>query len=263
LRTDSARLALYDSELRMNPPPPDAGYRIERSDRIVRLIGPTTAAHDNCIIYSRLDAAGADAAIAGEIAYFGAAGLAFEWKLHDHDPPADLAERLQRRGFVPQTPETLIVRDLAEHPPASPPEPLIDVHRVGGSSEMADFVAVQDAVWGEDHGWLGDALAREHAADPTQIEILVAYTEGDPVATSYMRLHRGTCFASLWGASTLPAWQRRGIYSALTEHHAAVALAAGKTLITVDANENSRPVLARLGFRPLVRTQGFVWSPPA
>src|SRR5262249_45085983 len=142
-------------------------------------------------------------------------------------------------------------------------ESLIDIHSVGGSPGMADFVAVQDAVWGEDHGWLGEALVREHGADPTQIEILVAYAEGHPVATSYMRLLRGPGSASLWGASTLPAWQRRGIYSALTEHHAAGALAAGKALITVDANENSRPILARLGFRPLVRTQGFVWSPPA
>src|SRR5262249_49846862 len=193
--------------------PPAHGNAIAAGDGSGRPGGPRAAANYNCITYTRLDAAGADAAIAGEIGYFGAAGRAFEWKLHDHDPPADLAERLQRRDFVPQTPETVIVRDLAERPPAPPPESPIDVRSVGGPPGMAAFIVVQDAVWGEDHGWLGAALAREPATDPPQIEILVAYAEGDPVATSYMRLHRGTCFASLWGASTLPAWQRRGIYT--------------------------------------------------
>jgi GNAT superfamily N-acetyltransferase len=263
LTTDDLRLALYDSELRMNPPLPDAGYRLERSDRIVRLVGPSAAAHDNCIIYSRLDARSADDTIAREIAYFAAADRAFEWKLHSHDQPADLAERLERRGLAPQTPETVIVRDLADRPPSYAPVAAVDIREVGQAAQLADFVAVQDAVWSDDHGWLGEALAREHQADPTQIEILLAYADGIPVATSYMRLHRGTRFASLWGAATLPDRQRRGIYSALAERHATAARDAGKSLLTVDANENSRPILAKLGFQPLVRTQGYVWSPPA
>ena len=80
--------------------------------------------------------------------------------------------------------------------------------------------------------------------------------------SGYARLHRGTQFGSLWGAATLPAFQRRGFYTALVERHVVTALAAGARLLTVDANENSRPVLERVGFRPLVGVQGYVWRPP-
>jgi ribosomal protein S18 acetylase RimI-like enzyme len=103
-------------------------------------------------------------------------------------------------------------------------------------------------------------LADELAADPTQIEILVAYDGRRPVATSLLRLHRGTQFGSIWGAATLPDSRRRGIYTALVDRHAATARMTGARLLSADANANSRPVLERSGFRALVRVQGFVWQ---
>ena len=260
--TNAARLALYDRELRMNPPLPDAGFRIERPGVVVRLVGPSAAPHDNCIIFSKLDPTDADAVIRREIDYFAADGRAFEWKVHAHDSPADLPERLRRHGFVPQGRETVVLRDLAEDPPRKTGASSIVIQRMDDAAGLADFVGVQNETSDEDHDWLGQALSRELAADPRQIEILVAYAEDRPVATSYMRLHRGTSFGSLWGAVTLPALRRRGIYTALAEHHAATALGMGVRLLTADANENSRPVLARLGFRPLVEVEGLVWSPP-
>lgn len=254
-------LALYDRELRANVPLPGAEFRYEHAGSILRLVGPSAAAHDNCVVFSRLDADGADAAILGEIEYFGSLGHAFEWKLHGHDQPGDLAERLARHGFAAEAPETIMLRDLAEEPPRPPAALSIAIRRVERPAALADLVAVQDEVWNDDHAWYGEALARELAADAAQIEILVAYAEARPVATSLMRLHRGTQFGSLWGAATLPSFQRRGLYTALVERHVATALAAGVRLLTVDANDNSRPVLERVGFRALVGVQGFVWRP--
>lgn len=253
-------LALYDRELRDSAPLPGADFRHERAGTILRLVGPSAAAHDNCVVFSRLDAVGADAAIAGEIDCFAALGHAFEWKLHGHDAPADLAERLLRHGFAAEAPETIMVRDLADEPPRPPAALSIGIRRIDDPAGMSDLVAVQDEVWNDDHTWYGEALSRELAADPAQIEILVACAEARPVATSLMRLYRGTQFGSLWGAATLPAFQRRGLYTALVERHVVTALSAGVRLLTVDANENSRPVLERVGFRPLVGVQGFVWQ---
>jgi ribosomal protein S18 acetylase RimI-like enzyme len=254
-------LALYDRELRVNAPLPGADFRCERVGSVLRLVGASAEPHDNCILFSHLDDAGADAAIAAEIGYFAALGRAFEWKLHGHDGPPDLAERLLRHGFAAEPPETVVVRDLAEEPPRPPAALSIEIRRVDDRAGMSDLVAVQDEVWNEDHAWYGEALARELAADAAQIEILVAYAQGRAVATSLMRLHKGTQFGSLWGAATLPAFQRRGLYTALVERHVVTALAGGARLLTVDANDNSRPVLERLGFHPLVGVQGFVWRP--
>jgi GNAT superfamily N-acetyltransferase len=255
-------LALYDRELRVNAPLPGANFRYERTATTLRLIGPSAAEHDNCVVFSRLDAASADTAIAGEIDYFSSLDHAFEWKLHGHDEPADLAERLLRHGFAADPPETIVVRDLTDEPPRPPAALSIKIRRIGEPSELSALVAVQDEVWGDDHAWYGQALARELAADAAQIEILVAYARARAVATSLMRLHRGTLFGSLWGAATLPAFQRRGLYTALVERHVMTARAAGARLLTVDANDNSRPVLERVGFRSLVGVQGFVWRPP-
>jgi hypothetical protein len=254
-------LALYDHELRVNAPLPGAAFRYERAGTILRLVGPSPAAHDNCVVFSRLDAAGADAAIGGEIERFASLGHAFEWKLHGHDEPSDLADRLLRHGFAADPPETIMVRDLVDEPPRPPAALSIEIRRIAEPAGLADLVAVQDAVWNDDHAWYGEALARELTADPAQIEILVAYARASAVATSLMRLHRNTQFGSLWGAATLPSFQRRGLYTALVERHVVTALATSARLLTVDANENSRPVLERVGFQALVGVQGFVWRP--
>src|SRR5262249_27891514 len=154
-------------------------------------------------------------------------------------------------GFAAEPPETIMVRDLAEEPPRSPVAPpiAIELCRIDDPAKLSDLVALQNEVWNEDHSWYGHALARELAADPAQIEILIAYAQARAVATSLMRLHRGTQFGSLWGAATALPVRRRGLYTVLVERHAATARAAGVRLLAVDANENSRPVLERVGFR--------------
>jgi GNAT superfamily N-acetyltransferase len=252
-------LTLYDRELRENPPHPGPGYRIERSERITRFVGPTNTAPDNCIIFSRLDEGSAEAAIAAELAYFGATGRDFEWKLYDHDRPEDLAQRLLARGFTAETPETVLVREVAAVPPARPADPAISIRRLRDPAELAAVTAIQNAVWNEDHAWLADSLARELTHDPEALEILIAEAGATPIACSWMRCQGGTQFASLWGAATLPDFRSRGLYSALVAHHAATARDRGFSLLTVDANANSRPVLQKVGFRALTGTRPYVW----
>jgi GNAT superfamily N-acetyltransferase len=256
--TDSL-LTLYDRELRENPPHPGPGYRIERTAHVVRFVGPTNTAADNCIIFNRLDESSADAAIAAEIAYFAAAGHDFEWKLYDHDRPEDLAQRLLARGFVAETPETVLVREVATVAPPRPADPAISIRRLRDPAELVVVTAVQNMVWNEDHAWLASSLARELTHDPEALEMLIAEAGATPIACSWMRCQGGTQFASLWGAATLPDYRGRGLYSALVAHHAATARDRGFRLLTVDANANSRPVLEKVGFRALTGTRPYVW----
>jgi GNAT superfamily N-acetyltransferase len=252
-------LVLYDRELRENPPHPGPGYRIERTAHVTRFVGPTTTAPDNCIIFSRLDERSADAVIAAEIAYFAATGRDFEWKLYDHDRPADLAQRLLARGFTAETPETVVVREVAAVAPGRPADPTIAIRRLREPAELATIIAIQKAVWHEDHAWLADSLARGLTNDPEGLEILIAEAGAVPIACSWMRCQGGTQFASLWGAATLPDYRGRGLYSALVARHATTAREHGFRLLTVDANANSRPVLEKVGFRALTGTRPYVW----
>lgn len=259
-----ALLALFDREMRIDAPLPGNGFKRRRDGAVVRILGPSDAVCDNCLIYSKLETASTDAAICNEIAWFSDSRRAFEWKVFAHDNPPDLGDRLLRFGFTAEGKETVLVRPLSDDKSKTRPAPEILIRRIDRAERIGDVLTVQNEVWGESHDWLVDALAKELAEKGDDLEILVADRQGvGPVATSWMRRHQATSFASIWGAATLSPYRGRGIYSALVERHLATARMRGAGFMTVDANENSRPILERIGFQPLVEVQGFVWQPPA
>jgi ribosomal protein S18 acetylase RimI-like enzyme len=214
----------------------------------------------NWINHSALTADTADAAIAEQVAFFAERGEPFEWKHYGHDTPADLPDRLLAAGFVPEPAESLLVAEVA----AIPPVPLVDGLRLEPVTDKDGFAAIgglQEAVWGagRDHS---AALAREHADDPSIVDFFRVLDGDVTVCAAWIRYHGGTPFASLWGGSTLPAWRRRGIYRALVAHRAALAAARGYRYLQVDASDDSRPILQRLGFTPLTTTTPYIWTPP-
>ena len=71
------------------------------------------------ILHSHLDEHNADAAIAEQVAYFAALNQRFNWKVYEHDTPADLAERLVAQGFVADDPDAVMVLDLHNSPDVS------------------------------------------------------------------------------------------------------------------------------------------------
>ena len=107
-----------------------------------------------------------------------------------------------------------------------------------------------------------DALESERAADPAAITIVVAEAGAEVVCAAWVRFAEGTDFASLWGGGTLPAWRGRGIYRAIVAYRANLAATRGFRYLQVDASDDSRPILERLGFVPVTTTTPFIWSPP-
>jgi len=73
-----------------------------------------------------------------------------------------------------------------------------------------------------------------------------------------MELIPGTRFAGLWGGGTVEAWRGRGIYRALVAHRARIAADRGFPYLQVDASDESRPILERLGFARLTTTTPYV-----
>jgi GNAT superfamily N-acetyltransferase len=202
-----------------------------------------------------------DALIARTRDYFAGRGEAFEWKTHGHDEPADLPDRLRAHGFVAEDAETVVIGETAlmAHDPVLP-----DGVRIREVSENADFVriaAMQSAVWGADRSWQADDLAARVAAGPDEITVLVAEAGDAVVSAAWLVYNPGTEFAGLWGGSTLAAWRRRGIYRALVARRAQLAAERGVKDLQVDASDNSRPILQRLGFVAITTTTPYVWTP--
>ncbi|MFI2436003.1 GNAT family N-acetyltransferase [Streptomyces sp. NPDC018693] len=255
----AAVLALYDREMREGARPDSPGARVERTGAVVRQVAP--AGGWNGVVWSGLDASDAEAAIAEQVAYFTGLGLEFEWKVYGHDRPADLARRLLAAGFTAEPEETLMVGESeALSPHVEPPEGV----RIVPVTDRAGVDLVAEAhrkAFGKDASWLRELLLDRLADDPGATVALVALAGEAPVSSARMELVPGARFAGLWGGGTVDGWRGRGIYRALIAHRARVAAERGYRYLQVDASDQSRPILERLGFAPLSTTTPHIHVP--
>ncbi|MFF6880567.1 GNAT family N-acetyltransferase [Streptomyces sp. NPDC012474] len=251
-------LALFDRDLRAGARPDGPGARVERTGGVVRQVASPQGW--NGIVWSALDEAGADAAIAAQIVHYTGLGLDFEWKLYGYDRPADLGRRLCEAGFTPGLEETLMVGEV--HGLALGTEPpegvrVVPVTDPAGVDLVAD---VHEKAFGADSSWLRHQLLARLSADPDAVVAVVAMAGAEPVSSARMELVPGTPFAGLWGGGTVQHWRGRGIYRSLVAHRARAAAARGHRYLQVDASSQSRPILERLGFVPLTTTTPYQYT---
>ena len=253
----------YDAQLRAYVPDPlPDGTTVEFDGPLVRMTGLDPGGFLTYRDLGGLAGAELDALIARQRDLFTERGQQVEWKLHGHDRPADLAQRLVAHGFEPQERETVLIGPVAPiAAERSEPPPGVRVRQVTTGADLERIARMEEAVWGEDRNWLADGLQRELAADPDALTILVAETDEEVVSAGWIRCLAGTEFVTLWGGSTLPQWRRRGIYRALVSHRARLAKARGFTLMQVDASDDSRPILERLGLVAVTTTTPYVYTP--
>ncbi|WP_431917631.1 GNAT family N-acetyltransferase [Micromonospora wenchangensis] len=253
----------YDRQLRPEiPDPVPAGVTVEHDGPLVRILGLD---HGGFLTYRTLDGLAGpelDALIARQVELFRQRGESVEWKHNTHDEPADLPDRLRAAGFVPEERETVLIGPVAPLAAAVPvPPDGVRLREVTGRDDLERIAAMEEEVWGEDRSHLVIGLLREIEADPQSITVVVAEAGETVVSAGWVRYLNGTGFASLWGGSTLAQWRRRGVYRALVVYRARLADQRGKTLLQVDASEDSRPILERLGFVPVTTTTPYVYTP--
>ncbi|HZR96250.1 MAG TPA: GNAT family N-acetyltransferase [Gaiellaceae bacterium] len=139
--------------------------------------------------------------------------------------------------------------------------PGVALREVTERADLERIAALQEAVWEADSSWLVEMLDLERAAAPDALAIFVAEAGDRAVSAAWIRFQRGTEFGTLWGGATLREWRGRGIYRALVRHRANLARERGLRYLEVDASEDSRPILERLGFVPVTTTTPYVWTP--
>lgn len=252
-------LALFDRDMREGAQPDGPGARVERVGGVVRQVAD---AHGwNGVVWSDLDEAGADTAIAEQIAHYSGLGHEFEWKLYGHDLPVDLGQRLRDAGFSALPEETLMIAEVADLTlDIEPPEGIriLPVTDRAGVDLVAD---VHEKAFGTDSSRLRHQLLARLTDDPDSVVAVVALAGDVPVSAARMEMVPGTRFAGLWGGGTVEGWRGKGIYRALVAHRARAAVDRGYRYLQVDAMSASRPVLERLGFEPLTTTTPYVYVP--
>jgi GNAT superfamily N-acetyltransferase len=187
-------------------------------------------------------------------------GRAVEWKTYAHDR-ADLVERLRRAGFAPEAAETVVIGPADSLTGAGEAPDGITIRVTGDEADLHRIAALQSEVWGADWSWLADDLRSRIDNSPDDIVVLVAEAGRDVVSAAWLVVVPGTEFGMLWGGSTLAEWRRKGIYRALVAHRARIAVARGIRYLMVDASDDSRPILQRLGLHPVTATTPWVWTP--
>jgi GNAT superfamily N-acetyltransferase len=255
-------LALFDREMRREATSDGTGTRVDRTASVVRQSG---GEEDwNGVLWSDLDEESADAEIAAQTAYFAGLGRPFEWKLYAHDRPGDLGARLTAAGLTAEPPETLMVAGTAAVVEATSNVRLPDGVRLAPVTDapgVAMMAAVHGEVFGSDGSSFRGRLLQQLTDEPDTVSAVVALADGVPVCAARMELPPGKEFASLWGGGTLREWRGRGIYRALVAQRARIAARRGYRFLQVDASDDSRPVLERLGFAALTTTTPYVYDP--
>jgi hypothetical protein len=258
----AALLRAYDTQLRGRLPDElPEGTHVEQDGPLLRYVGGGNGGFVDYRDLGGLEGAELDKLIARQVRVFADRGERFEWKLHEHDQPADLAQRLRAAGFVPEETETVVIAPVS----AVAAEPRlpdgVELREVSERVDLDRIAAMEEAIWGDGRRWLADSLEAEHAVDPEAITIVVAEAESVVVCAAWVRFARDTEFATLWGGGTLEVWRGRGIYRAVVAYRANLASARGFRYLQVDASDDSRPILERLGFVAVTTTTPFIWSP--
>ena len=234
---------------------------MERDGPVFRVVGHE---HGGFIGYRDLggiEGSELDGLIARQVRVFTERREPFEWKLHGHDRPPDLPQRLTAAGFVPEPTETVVVARVADIDTRALPPNGVVLREVRERHDLDRIATMEEAIWRDGRGWQAESLEAEIAADRDAISIVVAEANGSVVCAGWVRFERGTEFATLWGGATLPKWRGCGIYRAVVSLRADLAGLRGFRYLQVDASDDSRPILERLGFVPLTTTTPFIWTP--
>ena len=207
-----------------------------------------------------VDGAELDALVLRTRDFFAARGEGLEWKTYGHDRP-DLLPRLTAAGFVPEDRETVVVGLASDLVSAGAAPAGVTIRQTTAPADLTAIAEMESEVWRQDMSWLAGDLRDRIETSPEHLVVLVADAGGRVVSAAWLMLVPGTDFGALWGGSTLAGWRRRGVYRALVAERAAIAMRRGVRYLMVDASDDSRPILQRLGLRAVSTTTPYVWAP--
>ncbi|MCX5328243.1 hypothetical protein [Streptomyces sp. NBC_00140] len=213
------------------------------------------------IRFSRLSADDADAVIEAEKALADKGGYELEWKLYTHDAPSDLASRLEAAGFVADDREQVLALPLDAETMAVFDTSAFDVRRVVDEEGLADYAEIAREIGRKNADSERRRLWACLQETPDVMSVHVAYVGSEPVAGGRVHYPEGAGYAELAGGRTKTTHRLRGMFTAVVGSRLVEVSARGLDLVFTDALPTSEPILAKRGFRTVVGTQPFVYTP--
>jgi ribosomal protein S18 acetylase RimI-like enzyme len=222
-----------------------------------------------------------DAAIDATIGWFRARGAPFFfWWTGPDTEPADLGERLEKRGLLSMEGQQAALAHGIKQSAAGAPvmgadlaamnEAVLErvpagftISAVRSESDLADFKRVFVETY-EIPEWAGQAWAdatRTIGIGRTPWRMYLGRLDGEVVATNM--LFCGGGYASIYAVATLPKAQGKGIGAAISLKPLLDARAEGYRYAVLFSTEMGFKVYERIGFRDTgVRINRYLWRAP-
>ena len=160
-------LAAYDAQLRTHVTDRlPRGVRVERDGPLLRFL---RMGNRGFVVYrdlGELENADLDELIARQVRVFADRGEHFEWKLHGHDRPTDLPQRLRAARFVPEEEETVMIAPVTEIAGQPQLPEGVSLRDATDRRDLDRIAALELTITGDDHGWLAESLESERDANP-------------------------------------------------------------------------------------------------
>jgi GNAT superfamily N-acetyltransferase len=189
-------------------------------------------------------------------------GVPFFWIVHPSARPADLAQRLRRRGLEQIEECAGMSADLAALPPPPSPPAGTRIAEVTSADRLGDFLELVAWRWNIPAAAAASLPAVTRAFElgvpGSAARVWLAWQGGVPVAKVGLYLAAGA--AGLYGVATRPQARGQGLARALTLHAFSAARDAGHRLGVLHSTPMARSLYDRLGFRSHA---GFgIFAPP-
>jgi hypothetical protein len=257
---DEVRRIAEDPAAHDREPAPGSGFERILNDRYCVLLGPV--AGFTSIMRLRLAAGEVEQAVEEIRALVSSRGHTKPvWWIGGSATPDDLVARLVALGFEPNEEPGWEPRctamALVDEPPPGPADVVarrvetLDEYATAGELAYEAFEA-DEAERDEWRAIREEQFAAEQRGDSSAVTYL-AWVDGRPVASARaVFMDHG---ALLIGGGTLPTARGRGAYRALVRARWDDAVAAGTPAVVIQAGAMSRPIVARLGFRPVTEIE--------
>lgn len=190
-------------------------------------------------------------------------GTPVVWQVGPASRPADLGARLMAYGLTKRGPgEAGMALELDRLPEDVPHHQVVAIRRATSASDFAAFEELQASGFGQPPLRPSPALGLMQTLGPDHpdldhLRIYLGWLGRKPVATAMC--FRGAGVAGLYGVTTLPAYRRQGLTTALTLHTLREARADGYRIATLYASAMGFEVYRRLGFEAYCTIDRYVW----